>query len=134
MPRKLSKEQIQQRCVEKFGDKFTYDLSDYKNIAKSKVSITCPDHGSFQQTIKSHFNSPTGCPKCSIVQFSQRKKALRMNRQSVEEDAQQAVEPTSPQAVVLPNYDSPPHPAYHNRRIVPAYKMNREESPVIFNS
>lgn len=48
----------------KHGDKFEYDLLDYKNI-KSKISITCKKHNlKYLQAADSHLSSNGGCKKC----------------------------------------------------------------------
>lgn len=44
------------------GDKFIYDLVDYKNT-QTKVLILCPKHGPFSQTPSKHLQG-NGCPKC----------------------------------------------------------------------
>lgn len=46
------------------NDKYSYELVDYKNN-KTKVSISCPLHGSFQQKPNSHLNGK-GCPICAL--------------------------------------------------------------------
>ena len=46
------------------GEKYSYDLIDYKNNI-SKVIIICPIHGKFLQKPYIHL-SGSGCPKCSI--------------------------------------------------------------------
>lgn len=45
------------------GDRFTYDLSQYKNNT-SVVPITCEAHGVFHQNLMSHLAN-LGCPQCS---------------------------------------------------------------------
>jgi hypothetical protein len=41
---------------------YSYDKVDYSNT-KSKVTITCPEHGDFEQKPNGHL-SGQGCPKC----------------------------------------------------------------------
>jgi len=47
----------------KFNNKYDYSLVKYLNN-RSKVQIICPEHGIFEQTLKSHFKQD-GCPYCS---------------------------------------------------------------------
>ena len=47
------------------GEKYTYDKVHYVN-SKTKVLITCPFHGDFEQIPNEHINSKKGCPKCRI--------------------------------------------------------------------
>jgi hypothetical protein len=44
-------------------NKYNYDFSNYKN-KHSKIKITCPIHGIFNQLTYQHFNG-VGCPKCA---------------------------------------------------------------------
>lgn len=52
------------KSKEKFGEKYDYSKTEYKN-SKSSVIIICPIHGEFTIIPNSHLNSKTGCPKCS---------------------------------------------------------------------
>jgi len=44
------------------GDKYGYERVNYKNN-RTKVTIICPEHGSFEQTPNNHLRG-NGCPKC----------------------------------------------------------------------
>lgn len=44
------------------GDKYTYDNLIYIN-SKTKITITCPKHGNFEQLPNNHLRGH-GCPKC----------------------------------------------------------------------
>lgn len=44
--------------------KYTYDEVDYK-LNSEKVSINCPDHGSFSMIAKNHLKGH-GCPECAL--------------------------------------------------------------------
>lgn len=44
------------------NNKYNYDNLDYKN-AKTKLSIICPTHGEFKQSLHIHINGG-GCPNC----------------------------------------------------------------------
>lgn len=46
------------------GDIYSYDKSIYKN-SKTKLVITCPIHGDFEQIPNTHL-SGCGCPKCNL--------------------------------------------------------------------
>jgi hypothetical protein len=48
----------------KHNNKFTYDLSNYVNT-RSKIKITCNEHGIFTQNCAAHLNGQ-GCPKCGV--------------------------------------------------------------------
>jgi hypothetical protein len=44
------------------GDKYNYDLVEYKNL-NTKINIICKEHGEFLQTPKNHMKGQN-CPKC----------------------------------------------------------------------
>ena len=46
------------------GDKYIYDLVEYKNNS-TKIKIVCPEHGIFEQIPNSHL-SGQGCAKCAL--------------------------------------------------------------------
>ena len=50
------------KFIKKHGDRYIYDLVDYKN-AITKVSIICKKHGLFKITPNSHLNG-SGCYEC----------------------------------------------------------------------
>lgn len=50
------------RAIKKHGKKFHYNKNSYDGIEKN-MKITCPIHGEFEQTPKTHIKS-YGCPKC----------------------------------------------------------------------
>lgn len=47
---------------EKFGSRFAYNADEYINL-DTKITITCPDHGSYMQCPADHLRSE-GCPEC----------------------------------------------------------------------
>jgi hypothetical protein len=59
----LTTEQIIERFISVHGDRFDYSSVNYSHN-KSKVKITCKDHGVFLQTSNSHLKG-AGCPSCS---------------------------------------------------------------------
>jgi hypothetical protein len=50
----------------KHSNKFTYGLAEYVNM-HTKITITCPKHGNFEQSPLNHING-SGCPKCSNIE------------------------------------------------------------------
>lgn len=52
-----------EECKKIHGDKYDYSKTQYKN-AYSKVIITCPTHGDFEQIARVHLQGH-GCPECS---------------------------------------------------------------------
>ena len=54
----------------------TYDYSNVKYVdTTTKVCITCPKHGDFYMTPRSHIHNKCGCPKCKVE-----KAKLRMSK------------------------------------------------------
>lgn len=54
------------KAKDKYGDKYSYDKVEYLHN-KSKVIITCPEHGDFMQSPNQHLKKrSTGCTKCGI--------------------------------------------------------------------
>ena len=54
------------KAKDKYGDKYNYDKVEYLH-SKSKVVITCPEHGEFMQTPNVHLRkSGAWCTKCGI--------------------------------------------------------------------
>lgn len=64
----LSKETIISRFKKMYGNKYTYDLSKYKNTS-SKIDIICPTHSVFTKTVSKHLQGQ-GCPNCSLDNHS----------------------------------------------------------------
>ena len=60
---KLGTEEFIRRAKEVHGDTYNYDKVVYKNI-QSKVTITCPIHGDFEQIVGNHLKG-CGCPICA---------------------------------------------------------------------
>lgn len=50
------------KAIAVHGDKYCYDLVEYKN-SDTKIIIVCPEHGEFTQIPKAHVNG-RGCPSC----------------------------------------------------------------------
>lgn len=61
--RKLTQEEVLQKCCDAHGNKYDYSKMVYQGTEK-KVTIICPIHGEFEQSVKNHIRGD-GCPKCS---------------------------------------------------------------------
>lgn len=72
--------QLQKQCDDfisksraKYGDKFDYSKCRYVD-SQTKVVITCPTHGEFQQTPSKHLRATYGCRKCAITKQHEKQK------------------------------------------------------------
>lgn len=63
MPKLITTEIFIAKAKSMHGDKYIYDKSVYLGM-KERVTITCPDHGDFEQQARHHVNG-FGCPECS---------------------------------------------------------------------
>ena len=54
------------KAFEKFGDKFEYDLTNYKGLMEEKIKIKCPIHGWFEKTPHVFLISDFGCTDCGM--------------------------------------------------------------------
>lgn len=61
-----SRKEFLEKAYKKYGNKFTYDLSNFSGMTKSKIGIICPTHGRFEQIPHTFLlsNCSTGCKKC----------------------------------------------------------------------
>ena len=64
MSKKVNVSESLELAAIKHNGKYDYSKVDYKrwNIP---VTIICPEHGEFKQTLHNHLNGQ-GCPKCGI--------------------------------------------------------------------
>jgi hypothetical protein len=62
MPKKLTTEEFIRRSKEKFGDKYDYSISVYKN-RRTNIEYICKIHGVIEQRPDLHMNG-YGCHKC----------------------------------------------------------------------
>jgi len=76
---KLTKEKFIERAKEVHKDFFSYNkIQEFPNNIHSKVTITCPIHGDFVQSINEHLNHKAGCKKCqnkgkiSLIEFKEK--------------------------------------------------------------
>jgi len=60
--KKLTTEDFIERAKEKHNDKYDYSKVVYVNNF-GKITITCPEHGDFEQRANNHLRGD-GCPKC----------------------------------------------------------------------
>ena len=72
MVAKLTTEQFIERSKQKHGNRYDYSSVEYVNN-RTKVKITCPIHGSFEQIPDHHLTKGSGCPLCSGVKANQAK-------------------------------------------------------------
>jgi len=66
--KKISPAAFMERAHFLHDNKYTYDISNYKNT-RSKIRIICPDHGEFFQSVNSHLKGH-GCTFCRNMKFS----------------------------------------------------------------
>jgi hypothetical protein len=66
--RERKKEEFKIKAKKIHGDRYSYDIVNYKNN-KEKVEIVCHIHGVFKQRISNHL-SGQGCPKCHYLRKS----------------------------------------------------------------
>lgn len=69
--RKLTTADFIRKAIAIHGNKYDYSKVEYVN-PQSKVCITCPKHGEFEQTPINHLFGK-GCPKCSKEKMNSRK-------------------------------------------------------------
>lgn len=79
---KHTKESFIDEAVKVHGNKYEYNKINYVQN-KSKVIITCPEHGDFIMTPNAHL-SGQGCPKCGVVS------AANKNRKTTEQFIKEA--------------------------------------------
>lgn len=61
--RKLTTEEFIQKAAAKHAGKYLYDRTVYVN-QRTKVVISCPKHGDFEQLAVVHLSGGSGCPMC----------------------------------------------------------------------
>lgn len=63
-----TKDQYLDKIYTKYGNKFTFDFSNWTGITGNKIKITCPIHGEFEQVPRNLLLSAckTGCKKCGL--------------------------------------------------------------------
>jgi hypothetical protein len=46
-------------------NRYDYSLVEQYTVLHNKVSIVCPEHGPFEQTLRDHIHNKQGCPLCA---------------------------------------------------------------------
>ena len=70
----------------KHNYKFDYTKTNYVNT-RTKVTITCKEHGDFEQRPQSHLNGQNGCPYCNNTHQKKSKKDYGLYLESLIEKA-----------------------------------------------
>ena len=68
--RGLSQEEVISKANLIHNNKYDYSKVIFRKM-HDKVTIICPIHGEFQQTLSKHISKKQGCPKCAIIERSQ---------------------------------------------------------------
>lgn len=63
--KKWTTESFIEKSKQIHGEIYDYSKTVYTNF-RNKVTITCPTHGDFEQTISNHIHKQYGCPKCGV--------------------------------------------------------------------
>ena len=59
--------------IRRYGDRYDYSKTNYKN-SKTKVIITCREHGDFMQSPSNHL-AGNGCPACACIRRGNAKRS-----------------------------------------------------------
>lgn len=84
MSKKLTLKEFIKRAKKIHGKKYCYEEVNFSNL-HDKVSITCPEHGKFEQIANNHING-SSCPSCStfykldLLEFIKRSKIKHNNK------------------------------------------------------
>ena len=83
MPKRYTLNEFKERATKIHNNFYSYDKTVYKN-KRTKVLITCPIHGDFEQSPDSHCNGRNGCFKCgqnipTTFEFIQKAKEVHSN-------------------------------------------------------
>lgn len=80
--KKLTTEEFIKRANNCHGNKYLYSKTEYKG-ALTKLKITCPIHGDFEQTPSNHL-AGRGCPECGKLEANTKKKGRKGHTPSKE--------------------------------------------------
>jgi len=81
-----TKEQFLEQAIEKYGDRFMYNLEEYEHTT-SKIKITCNDcNHQFKSKAIAHLLARNGCPECA------KKQAHNKTRKSFESFLNKSIE------------------------------------------
>lgn len=64
--KRLSLEYVKQQCSKIHHNKYDYSQIIVYENKNQKVTIVCPEHGEFQQSICNHLHHKRGCPTCGL--------------------------------------------------------------------
>lgn len=64
-----TEEDVLKTLHQKYGNKFTYDMSTYVN-QKSIVKLMCPTHGEKKLSVERILENKYGCPNCANINIS----------------------------------------------------------------
>ena len=81
---RLTTEDFIKRAKSIHGDKYDYSKTVYKN-KRTKVIITCPIHGDFEQNPHNHVSQKQGCPICGKEVAKKREGNYKNRRKTTEE-------------------------------------------------
>ena len=70
--RGLTKEEVIEKANLVHDNKYDYSKVVFTKM-HDKVTIICPIHGEFQQTLSKHISKKQGCPKCGVLKRSSEK-------------------------------------------------------------
>lgn len=68
LSKRKSKEQYLEKVYKKYGNKFTFDLTNWSGITGNKIKVFCPIHGEFEQIPRNLIlqGCKTGCKQCGL--------------------------------------------------------------------
>jgi hypothetical protein len=69
-------ETFEQKARKTHGDKYRYDKVQLGSNVDVKVTITCPEHGDFEQIPRFHLKGQ-GCPQCRIIKVGDDKRGTK---------------------------------------------------------
>jgi len=108
LKRTKTTDQFKKEAKEIHGKTYSYKKSKYIN-AYTKITITCPIHGDFEQLPVIHINLKCGCPKCNLSK-GELLVAKILNKNSIEYISQKTFPDCKnikklPYDFYLPNYN-----------------------------
>jgi len=131
---RISKDEFIKKAIEKHGDRYCYDLVDYKGTDED-VIIICSQHGEFLQKPHHHLGSKSGCQRCAGVNLSttnefikkatEKHKGLYLYHSVIYKNSKTKVDIT---CKTHGSFPQTPHEHLRNRgcpRCAPTYKQNK---------
>ncbi len=75
MPARLTTSEFIQRSKDVHGEtRYSYCATKYGATSRSKLTVTCPEHGEFRQRAVHHLQGHEGCQKCVASNISKNNK------------------------------------------------------------